>query len=290
MLSATFHKTRLAPTPSGYLHLGNIYSFALTAALAKQSSASILLRIDDMDRERVQRSYIHDIFETLQFLGIPWNEGPRNPEAFDTQYSQRHRLSLYQKALDQLRERGLVYACNCSRSQLQQQGMQSYPCTCRHKGISLDEEQVAWRLRTEADANVTVRTMQGTIEVPLPAAMHDVIVRKKDGFPAYQLSSVIDDVHFGIDFIVRGQDLWESTLVQLYLASLLGETHFLNTTFYHHPLLLDEAERKLSKSAGDTSVHYLRQHGYDAEMIYALLGKKFGLKKDVKGWEDFLIP
>jgi len=286
MHSAAFHKTRLAPTPSGYLHLGNIYSFALTAALAKQNNASILLRIDDMDRERVQSNYIRDIFETLRFLDIPWTEGPRTPEEFDTQYSQRHRLPLYQKALDQLRERDLVYACNCSRSQLQQQGAQGYPGTCRHKGLSLDEEQVAWRLRTGPDAKVRVRTLQGIQEVPLPATMHDVIVRKKDGFPAYQLSSVIDDVHFGIDFIVRGQDLWESTLVQLYLAGLLGETHFSNITFHHHSLLLDDTDRKLSKSAGDTSVHYLRQHGHTAEAIYTLLGKTLGLNKPVKRWED----
>lgn len=289
-----YHKTRFAPTPSGYLHLGNIFSFALTAALAEKSGAGILLRIDDMDRERANPDYIHDIFDTLPFLGLSWTEGPQNALELEERYSQRHRLQLYKLALDKLLDTGLVYACDCSRAQiLKQSPGGSYPGTCRHKGLALDAQDVAWRLNTEAAETVSVRTLDGTsLRATLTADMQDPVIRKKDGFPAYQLSSVVDDIHFGIDLVVRGYDLWPSTLVQLHIARLLKEDHFLNTTFYHHPLLLDSHQRKLSKSAGDTSVHFLRQQGFSAEEIYLRLGKESGLSEPVTHWRDlgFMLP
>src|SRR4051812_36682128 len=99
----TFKKTRIAPTPSGFLHLGNIFSFAITAALAQKTQAKIFLRIDDFDRERTNKLYIQDIFDTLNFLEIPWHEGPRNMQAYETEYSQAHRAEIYTKALQQLR-------------------------------------------------------------------------------------------------------------------------------------------------------------------------------------------
>src|SRR5262245_28324997 len=98
-----FVKTRIAPTPSGYLHIGTILSFSLTAGLARREGASILLRIDDLDRERVQAEYVEDIFETLRFLGIPWDEGPTDAEDFARNWSQMRRLLLYRKALGLLR-------------------------------------------------------------------------------------------------------------------------------------------------------------------------------------------
>jgi len=110
-----FNKTRIAPTPSGFLHLGNVLSFALTAALAKQHEAKILLRIDDMDQARAEQEYIQDIFDTLNFLEIPWDEGPRNAEEFKDNYSQLHRLTLYSEAIEQLRDNKLLFACTCSR-------------------------------------------------------------------------------------------------------------------------------------------------------------------------------
>lgn len=289
-----FRKTRLAPTPSGYLHLGNIFSFALTAALAERNGAGILLRIDDMDRARANPAYIRDIFDTLRFLGLPWTEGPQDAQELEARYSQHHRLALYNQALEKLRHTGLIYACNCSRAQILQQSPEGiYPGTCRHKGLSPDSPDVAWRLNTEEAKTISVRTPDGAfLQAALPADLQDVVIRKKDGFPAYQLSSVVDDVFFGIDLIVRGYDLWPSTLVQLYIAHLLNEEAFLNTAFYHHALLLDGHQRKLSKSAGDTSVHFLRQQGFSAEEIYLRLGKELGLSEPVTHWRDlgFMLP
>lgn len=292
--SGLFRQTRFAPTPSGYLHLGNIFSFALTASLAERSGAGILLRIDDMDRERANPAYIHDIFDTLPFLGLPWKEGPQNALDLEERYSQRYRLDLYQQALDKLLDTGLVYACSCTRAQILKQSPNgAYPGTCRHKGLSLEAKDVAWRLNTEAAEPVSVKNLDGTLlKAALPADMQDPVIRKKDGFPAYQLSSIVDDIHFGIDLIVRGYDLWPSTLVQLHIASLLKEDPFLNTTFYHHPLILDAHQRKLSKSAGDTSVHYLRQQGFSAEEVYERLGKELHLSEPLKHWRNlrFMPP
>ncbi|MBS1567707.1 MAG: tRNA glutamyl-Q synthetase, partial [Bacteroidetes bacterium] len=267
-----YNKTRLAPTPSGYLHLGNALSFAITADLARRTGAKVLLRIDDLDRERMEKAYVEDIFETLRFLGIDWEEGPQDFHAFETRYSQLHRMPLYNEALQKLKAGGHVYACTCSRSQVLRQNPDGiYPGTCRHKNIPLDTPDASWRLHTEAAGDITVYTPSGeTITAQLPPSMHDFIVRKKDEFPAYQLSSVVDDVHFGIDLIVRGEDLWDSTLAQLYLASLLDLNDFTGSSFYHHPLLTTADGEKLSKSAGATSIQWLRAEGKTASEVYAL--------------------
>ena len=108
--------------------------------------------------------------------------------------------------------------------------------------------------------------------------MQDFIVNKKDGFPAYQLTSVMDDVYYGIDLIVRGMDLWDSTLAQHYLATVLKQDTFLNSTFYHHPLLTAADGSKLSKSAGATSIQYLRKQGKTPGEIYSMIGKEYQLR------------
>src|SRR5579872_4577988 len=113
-----YRKTRIAPTPSGFLHVGNILSFSLTAAMARDNGASILLRIDDLDRERANPEYVEDIFETLHFLDIPWDEGPAAATDFERHYSQLYRMALYEKALARLKAANAVFACACSRAQL----------------------------------------------------------------------------------------------------------------------------------------------------------------------------
>ena len=266
-------RTRLAPTPSGYLHLGNAYSFSLTAALAKQTGARIFLRIDDLDRERVKHEYVQDIFDTLNYLEIPWDEGPRDYETYEMTYSQVYRMGLYEEALGRLREKGLLFACDCSRSKLQdncQPG--SYGGNCKAKGLPLDTIGYNWRIDTSNAA--------------LPPAMQYFVVRKKDGFPAYQLASLVDDVHYGVDLIVRGEDLWESTLAQTYLARVLGYRTFLEATFHHHRLLKAGNREKLSKSAGAMSIQFLRKQGLTKVDCYRMIGRMAGLESPVSDWEE----
>ena len=293
--------TRIAPTPSGYLHLGNVFSFAVTAALARRCGAEILLRIDDLDRERVQVQYVEDIFETLAFMGIPWDQGPRSFEEFGRGWSQLHRLDLYREALSRLRAVGAIFGCRCSRAEVLRASRDGgYPGTCLTRGLGLDRADVSWRVRTEAAARaggtagaggvfvgpagpevLRVKTYPaGVVEARLPAEMRDFVVRKRDGFPAYQLSSVVDDLHYGVDLIVRGEDLWASTLAQFYLSYPLGAADFpgaaafRDVLFYHHPLLTTDGGEKLSKSAGAMSIQYLRGQGLGAGEIYAMIARE----------------
>lgn len=275
----TFSKTRIAPTPSGYLHLGNVLSFALTAALAHKTGAKILLRIDDLDRQRIKDEYVQDVFDTLNFLEIPWHDGPLSLQEYKSEWSQIYRLELYHKALDRLKTHGYLYACTCSRTS-------TIPCTCYNKHFGFNEPGCNWRLKT-TDEELSVKTYPNqTICAKQPADMQNFVVRKKDGGPAYQLASLCDDLHFGVDLIVRGQDLWPSTLAQLQLAKKLRFDPFLNATFYHHPLLMASANQKLSKSAGDTSVKYLRESGKTASEIYGMIAALCGMNEVVNNWQQ----
>lgn len=273
-------KTRIAPTPSGFLHLGNVLSFVLTATLARRSGAAILLRIDDMDQQRVRPEYVQDIFDTLHFLEIPWEEGPRNPEELQRQWSQVHREALYQQALEALKAAGKLFACDCSRSRLQPfDGV--YDGHCLHRALPWEGKEVCWRINTDAELPLLLQTKT----VTLPSEQHYFVVRKKDGHAAYQLASVIDDDYFGVDLIVRGADLWDSTQAQLYLAQQAGMDHLDNTIFYHHPLLMETPEKKLSKSEGATSVHYLRKNGHTKAGIFSTITNMLGIGEQAPDWE-----
>ncbi len=282
------NKVRIAPTPSGYLHIGNVLSFALTAALAEREQARILLRIDDMDQQRANTAYVQDIFDTLNFLEIPWHEGPRNVLEFTTEWSQMHRMPLYHEALIRLQQSGQLFACNCSRSQIKALSAdESYPGTCCHEVLNFDEEQVNWRIQTPPNTQLSINVWQQKVQTAtLPASMQFFVVRKKDGNPAYQLSSVVDDVHFGITHIVRGVDLWPSTLAQLYLARALGADDFGQVQFYHHRLIAGVDGQKLSKSAGATSVKYLREQGYKPRQVYQHIADTMQLKLPVSNWQQ----
>ncbi|HVX52783.1 MAG TPA: glutamate--tRNA ligase family protein [Chitinophagaceae bacterium] len=282
------YKTRIAPTPTGYLHLGNVYNFALTAALAKKHNAAILLRIDDLDHQRVNKAYLQDIFDTLKFLNIPWHEGPRNMQEFEQHYSQKHRMPLYLQALRHLKDAGALFACTCSRSIVQQAaGNGAYPATCLYKNLPFPGNN--WRLNTTSPLLLQVKKLQeDAVTAFLPAEMQHFVVRKKDGLPAYQLASLIDDLHFNVSFIVRGADLWASTLAQQYLGITLQRPAFSNILFHHHPLLLSETGNKLSKSSGSTSVQFLRKQGKTAQDIYALAGMMAGAGA-IQSWQDIQV-
>ncbi len=280
--SPRFYKTRIAPTPSGFLHLGNALSFAITAALAQQHGTKILLRIDDLDRQRVNPHYVQDVFDTLDFLSLPWHEGPRSVADFEANYSQRHRMFLYLEALEHLRQSGSVFACDCSRTTYQPGS-----CCCLSRKIDLDEQNVNWRLIANTQAYIKVQTDTGqTISTTLPPEMQNFVVKKKDGFPAYQLSSVIDDLYFGVDLIVRGLDLWPSTLAQLVLAEALGRADFGSIAFRHHPLMEEAPGKKLSKSAGSTSIQYLRQSGKTSTDVFRLIAGMMGIQHPVSNWQE----
>ena len=276
------HNTRMAPTPSGFLHVGNLLSFAITSAMAKKANAKVLLRIDDLDQARANDKYVQDIFDTLNYLEVPWDHGPKDVQDFRDNWSQANRMGSYHDALTRLCHKGLVFACTCSRQQVKN----LQPCTCLGRHIPLDTENAAWRLITGTN-KLEIRNYDGPItHAALPPEMQNFVIRRRDGIPAYQLASVVDDLHYNIDLIVRGQDLWSSTIAQHELALALGESRFGRIKFYHHPLLLEESGRKLSKSAGSASIKYLRENGRKPSDIYTTIGKMTGIEHAIDNWSE----
>jgi glutamyl/glutaminyl-tRNA synthetase len=261
--------TRLAPTPSGFLHLGNAVNFVLAWLVARQAGGQILLRIDDLDADRKRPEYVADIFETLDWLGLDYDLGPTGPDDFEAHWSQRHRLGRYEETLRQLIDRKVVYACALSRKQLAEYGG-TYPATGQLQFLPLNTPNVTWRFQTN-EPGVT-RTLDDD-----GVTVHDFVVRRRDGLPAYQIASLTDDVDFGVTHLVRGQDLLESTWMQRELAERLRLKDFLGTLAWHHPLLLDAAGQKLSKSAGSgavgaASLQTMRAAGAGPERVFWAVG------------------
>lgn len=263
---STFVKTadhnsrfRLAPTPSGFLHLGNAVNFTLNWLAARLSGASLLLRIDDLDADRMRPEYLEDIFESLAWLGLDWQEGPRNARDFTENWSQYKRMLLYIKELEELKSRNLLFACAKSRSELRPYGQQ-YPLEFRNQPVNLDTPGVAWRVRTPP-------------EMPL----HDFVVRRRDGIPAYQIASLADDRFFKITHVIRGQDLADSTAAQQWLAEELHHPDFSGVHFLHHPLLRDATGAKLSKSAGAAALRTMRSAGKNPAFVFATVVQMLSL-------------
>lgn len=258
-------KLRFAPTPSGYLHLGNALNFILNWLAARSAGASILLRIDDLDAGRKRPEYIQDVFDTLHWLGLDWDEGPRSPEAFEQVWSQHTRLPLYRAVLEGLVQSGFVFPCAKSRRELAPYG-DRYPTRFREQGLHLGDPDVSWRIATPP-------------EFPLS----DFVVRRRDGLPAYQLASLTDDLYFGVTHAIRGSDLEPSTAAQQWLAALLASkttpspvlpwSDFGQLRFLHHPLLLDDHGQKMSKSAGASSLKSLREADIGPEYVFQVAAR-----------------
>jgi glutamyl-tRNA synthetase len=272
-------KTRLAPTPSGLLHPGNGVSFVLTWVLARAAQGQLLLRIDDLDEGRRREEYVEDIFYTLDWLGLDYDEGPSGPEDFFSQWSQHKRLDLYHQALNRLVETGSCYACACSRSDIARLAGPGglYPGVCREAGIGFDQPETAWRLRLpDKDTALPCVTWNGGRLLLDAAQMGDFVVKQKNGLPAYQLASIVDDLYFGINAIVRGIDLLPSTAAQLFLAKQLGFTRFGSIRFIHHGLLTEANGEKMSKSKGAGSLRAWREAGLPPLALYRQAGEWLG--------------
>lgn len=256
---------RLAPTPSGYLHLGNAVNFVLTWLLVRRAGGTLHLRIDDLDRARLRQPYLENIFRVIDWLGIEYDLGPSGPDDFLRHYSQLLHLPAYNRVLRRLAQQpGLVYATRRSR-------------TSPAEPVPLGTPGAAWRVRVPPTAPVSDLGPEGTQGL-LADLMPDFVVRKKDGVAAYQVASVVDDLRLGTTLVVRGQDLLPSTAAQLWLAAQVSETQNFATTrmqFYHHALLTDAAGHKLSKStqtSGDAGVLALGSPAPVYQAVAQLLG------------------
>jgi glutamyl/glutaminyl-tRNA synthetase len=266
-------RSRIAPTPSGYLHIGNALNFACTWLLVRKQGGKLRLRIDDRDTVRSKPEYVEDIFRTLDWMGLDWDEGPQTPDEQERFYSQALRGDRYDEIVQELIKSGKVFACNCSRKTVHH-----HVCTCRTKNISLNHPDTALRIVTPTQPVAVHDLVKGEQFISLENEMKDFVIRRRDGITAYQLFSLTDDVDFDINLIVRGEDLLSSTAAQLYLATLLPPNNFAQTTFYHHSLLHDETGKKLSKSAGSLSLKTMREQGTSAAQLYIALSTMLRLK------------
>ena len=246
--------SRLAPTPSGYLHAGNAVNFLLTHELVRRHHGHLYLRIDDLDRERVRPRYIDNVFATLDWLGIRCDSGPADAADFTAHHSQHLRLDRYHALLARLAATpGLVYACTCSRAQVAAAAGPTgcYPGTCRDRSLPLSTPDASWRVHVPDGTRVTFSdALLGSVELDLAATVGDFVIRRRDGLPAYHVASLADDVAMGMTLIVRGEDLLPSTAAQLWLAQQAGAPcdAFPRVQFWHHPLLTTPDGHKLSKS------------------------------------------
>jgi glutamyl/glutaminyl-tRNA synthetase len=316
MSTSSLIRTRFAPTPSGYLHVGNAWSFLLTWLLARSQGGSIHLRIDDLDAARFREEYLEDIFHSLHWLGLDWDSGPKSPSEFHDSFSQRHRRSQYRSALEVLTHSILsgsprVYACGCSRDQIKRSTLKSghrgiYPGTCRNlnlpivpapiwqSGKGIEDPNNARVIRLYVPGDTVVTLCQGNTGdrpnlILNPAEeMGDIVLWQKSGEASYQLASVVDDEALGINWVVRGRDLMPSSGVQTYLAELLGAKTFASARFYHHGLFLSSNNEKLSKSSlGKTNqeaftLKSLRQKSGGREILLGYFSQCLGMGPDIR--------
>jgi glutamyl-tRNA synthetase len=254
---------RLAPTPSGYLHLGNAVNFVLTWLLVRRAGGTLHLRIDDLDRARLRRPYLDNIFRVIDWLGIDYDHGPSGPDDFLRHYSQLLHLPEYNRVLRRLAQQpGLVYGSQRSRSG-----------SVAEQVVPLNTPGAAWRAQVPGEASIYFIDgwQQQPIAVALAREMPGFVLRKKDGVAAYQLASVVDDLRLGTTLIVRGLDLQPSTAAQFWLARQLTEMSAFNTSRIHtchHPLLADAAGYKLSKSTQASADGGVLSHSISPKIVY----------------------
>lgn len=257
-------RTRFAPAPTGWLHLGHV----LNAEYVWTADAEVLLRIEDHDRERCRPEFEAGILDDLDWLGYRWDEGP---------VRQSDRDAVYREAVEILRAEGLVYACDCSRREIEERGGRSagrgepaepsevwYDGQCRNRGLPL-VDGAGWRVRMDPGVERFVDRSLGPQEQDPSRQCGDVLIRDRAGNWTYQFCASVDDYRQGIDLVIRGGDLLASTGRQIKLARLLGRKT--PAVFQHHPLIMKSPDQKLSKSDGDTGVRELRAQGWSADRV-----------------------
>ncbi|QEG37640.1 tRNA glutamyl-Q(34) synthetase GluQRS [Bythopirellula goksoeyrii] len=275
------HRTRLAPSPTGALHLGNARTFLVNWALARQQGWQIVLRIEDLDGPRIKQGAAEEAIDILTWLGLDWDEGP---------FYQLADLTPYTAALEKLGSQGDIYPCACTRKQIEEASLSAphdddherrYPGTCRPpKRVPISNQQLlqegtALRLRVPPGDVTFVDEFAGEQAWNVEQLVGDFLVGTKLGLPGYQLAVVVDDARQGITQIVRGDDLLSSTPRQLILYEKLGLGPV--PLYTHLPMVVGEDGRRLAKRHGDTRLSYYREKGVTPERILGLLAHWCGL-------------
>ncbi len=268
------YRGRLAPSPTGRLHLGHARTFWTASQRARAAKGTLILRNDDLDRDRARPEFVTGFLEDLHWLGIRWDEGPDVGGPFGP-YSQSERSEYYADVFERLQRTGLLFACTCSRRDIQQSAGAPhaaddeplYPGTCRSQGKATLTTRTAWRFRVPDGE--TIRFCDGQLGAQTLVAgrdFGDFVVWRPDNVPSYQLACVADDAAMGITEVVRGADLLVSTARQILLYRALGWTP---PDFFHCPLVTDEHGVRLAKRTDSASLQRLREQGVRPEDLQA---------------------
>jgi glutamyl-tRNA synthetase len=275
------YRGRLAPSPTGHLHLGHARTFWIAAERARSAGGTLVLRSEDLDAVRFRMDFAEAMLEDLRWLGLSWSEGPDvgGPHG---PYEQSRRRPLYRAALERLHAAGAIYPCNRSRRDVVE------AAGAPHEGGSADEPvypaafrpdpaaplpplgtavSVNWRLRVpDGEELVFVDGRRGPERAVAGRDFGDFLVWRKDDTPSYQLACAVDDDAMAITEVVRGEDLVRSTFRQLLVYRALG---LRPPAFYHCPLLADDAGVRLAKRHDALSLRNLREQGMTPDRILA---------------------
>ncbi|MEQ9300378.1 MAG: glutamate--tRNA ligase family protein [Cyclobacteriaceae bacterium] len=267
--------SRLAPTPSGYLHMGNLYNFVLTWLHVRLRGGRLILRIDDLDQARIRDQYLDDIFYALDWLGLEYDDGPADVSEFKARYSQTIRVADYQMTVEQIRTKAQTFYCQCSRKDIERLSPERhYQGTCQQLQLPQIKGSTVLRLATNKMSKITLLE-QG--ELSAEHSIHELmpfpVLIKKDGVSTYQVASLTDDVNMGVNFLVRGKDLWTSSLTQAYLAKLCGYARFEEASFIHHELIEGNNKLKLSKSQ---NAPLYEKTPKNKSVLISMVGKSMG--------------
>jgi len=269
------YRGRLAPSPTGLLHVGHARTFWIAAQRAVEKGGTLLLRNEDLDPQRCRAEFVSAMMEDLTWLGICWQEGPDCGGPWGP-YSQSERKTRYLEAWRRLRDRGVIYPCTCSRKDLAQAAVAPnaaddepiYPGRCRSRtdgGEFALPAGVNWRFRVPDGEQISF--VDGHFGPQQFVAGHDFgdfVVRRRDDVPAYQLAVVADDAEMQISEVVRGADLLKSTARQILLYRALG---WPAPAFYHCDLVLDDEGARLAKRHDALSIRHLRESGWTADEV-----------------------
>jgi glutamyl-tRNA synthetase/glutamyl-Q tRNA(Asp) synthetase len=268
--------TRFAPAPTGWLHLGHVLNALYVWNTARAAGCRVMLRIEDHDRERCRPEYERGILDDLDWLGfVPDVYPTRMFRAGPVDGRQSDRGAVYQDALRRLRDRGLVYACDCTRRSLAAAGARPgssgelrYPGICRDRNLPLSDG-VGWRVRLPAGVETFDDALVGVQEQSPAEQCGDMLIRDRLGNWTYQFAVTVDDWRQGVDLVIRGIDLLPSTGRQILLARLLGRD--VPPVYMHHPLVMKTPAQKLSKSDGATGIRELCAAGWTKEEVFAAI-------------------
>ena len=253
---------RFAPTPSGRMHLGNVFAAMVAWLSVRSRGGSLVLRMEDLDTQRTSEEYDALLREDLKWLGLDWDQ--ETPP-------QSKRSAVYDRYFEQLREMELLYPCYCTRSQLHNvnaphlsDGTYVYAGTCRNLTQPPKNRAPSWRVMVPDREYGLTDLAQGEFRQNLTTDCGDFVVRRADGVYVYQLAVTVDDGEAGVTEVVRGMDLLGSAPRQMYLQALFGFAH---PTYGHVPMQLAAAGRRLSKRDRDLDLGELRKRMRPQELL-----------------------